>query len=185
MILGRTDESISIMKELVKRDPYSVEFLQDLTRMYLYAGQFTEAIPVANKSLELEPNNSSSVRHLGDAYLFSGDAEKAMKHHTQLWGIDSTYAPQGYIGALVRLGRKDEARKKFSSVKNSITIAKKAMCFIHLNEIDSALKCLDTAYQVKDGYLPFIRIEPHLKLLSGEPRYEALVQKMNFPSATK
>lgn len=182
ILLNNEEEGISIMKALVKRDPFSVEYLQDLTRVYLYAGQHENAIEVANKVLELDPDNSSAFRHLGEAYLFSGNPQKALSYYSRLMDKDSTYAPQGYIGSLVKLGRTAEAQLKLTSLGNSITSAKKAMCFIHLNERDSAFLYLDKAYREKDVYLPFIRVESHFKLLTGDPRYDDLIKRMNFPT---
>ena len=182
ILLNNEEEGISIMKALVKRDPFSVEYLQDLTRMYLYAGQYENAIEVANKVLELDPDNSSSFRHLGEAYLFSGNPQKALSYYSRLMDKNSTYAPQGYIGSLVKLGRTEEAQLKLTSLGNSITSAKKAMCFIHLNKRDSAFLYLDKAYQEKDVYLPFIRVESHFKLLTGDPRYDDLIKRMKFPT---
>ena len=42
--IGKHDESIYNMKELIKRDPLSVEAQLDLSRMYLYAGRFSDVL---------------------------------------------------------------------------------------------------------------------------------------------
>jgi hypothetical protein len=94
---------------------------------------------------------------------------------------DPTYAPQGYVGSLVKLGRRKEAEEVMRTLPASVTPARKALCFIHLDQMDSVFKYLDIAYREKDIYMVFLQSEPHFKLLRQYPQYQALLKKMNFP----
>ena len=46
---------------------------------------------------------------------------------------------------------------------------------------DQACKWLDRAYAHKDSALFYIKGDPLLKSLEGDPRYEVFLRKMNLP----
>lgn len=181
MLYGKSEESIEGIKELLKDDPLSIDLLMDLSRMYLFARQFEDVIENGNKVLALSPENSSIKRHLGSAYLFSGDYPNAMKYYGELLKKDSTYVPHGYIGALVKTGRTQEAWDLFYQLPNSTTSIKKALCYIHLGALDSAFNYVDKASLERDAYVPFLKVDPHFNLIKDDPRYLSFIKKMNFP----
>jgi hypothetical protein len=46
--------------------------------------------------------------------------------------------------------------------------------------LDSAFAYLDKAYDEKDTYMPFLK-EPNFDPIKDDPRYLALLKRMNFP----
>ncbi|HEV7902840.1 MAG TPA: hypothetical protein VGO96_03275, partial [Pyrinomonadaceae bacterium] len=58
-----------------------------------------------------------------------------------------------------------------------------ALIYAGLNETDQAFDFLDNAYRDKDQWLTLLRIEPRLKVLRDDPRFDALVLKLNLPPA--
>ena len=48
-------------------------------------------------------------------------------------------------------------------------------------ETDKAFEFLDKAYSIKNPYLTTIKIDPLLKNITSDPRYTALLKKMNLP----
>lgn len=74
--------------------------------MYLFSHDDEDVIRNGQETLELSPENTSILRHMGSAYLVSGDMENALKYYGMVMAKDSTYAPHGYIAALVGLDRK-------------------------------------------------------------------------------
>ena len=100
----------------------------------------------------------------------------------ELLSKDSTYAPQGYIGALVKLDRNEEAWEVMNSLPANVSNAKRAMCYIHLNELDSTFKYLDIAFEERDDYMPFLKAEPHFRLIKEDPRYRDLLARMKLPA---
>ena len=104
----------------------------------------------------------------------------ALQYYGELLEKDSTYAPYGYIGALAKSGRLEEAEDLFNNLPE-ISSVKKAFCYIHLNEMDSVFIYLNKAFVERDNYMPFIKVEPHFELIKDDPRYNALLRKMNLP----
>ena len=56
-----------------------------------------------------------------------------------------------------------------------------ARVYAFREEKDHAFEWLDRAYEKRDEDLYFIKGDPMLKHLEGDPRYMALLRKMNLP----
>jgi hypothetical protein len=56
-----------------------------------------------------------------------------------------------------------------------------ARVYAFRGESDQAMQWLERAYSVKDEDLYFIRGDPLLKNLEGDPRYKAFLRKLNLP----
>ena len=54
--------------------------------------------------------------------------------------------------------------------------------YAQLGDKDRAVAALDRAWEIRDGGLMAIRNDPALDPLRGNPRFEAIVKRMNFPS---
>ena len=50
------------------------------------------------------------------------------------------------------------------------------------NQSDEAFEWLDRAYAQRNGGLTFTKVEPLLKRLHSDPRFAALLKKLNLPT---
>jgi hypothetical protein len=48
-------------------------------------------------------------------------------------------------------------------------------------DMKTALKWIERAYEVKDPGLAFMKADPMLEPIRREPRFQAVVRKLNFP----
>lgn len=174
-------EAVNDIKELLNSDPLSIGRMLDLSRINLFARRYEDVINNGVKTLRVSPGNPSITRQMADAHLFSGQMDSAFELHKGLVQKDSTYAPQGYIAALMALNKSDEAKLYYSNVKYLISPTKKAQCLIHLNQLDSAFHYLDIAFEQKDANMLFLKVEPHYDTVREDPRFLELLDKMNFP----
>lgn len=98
---NKYDEAAEQYEIAIKLKPDSAEALNNLA--YLYTEQnrkIPEALAMAKKANNLEPNNASYLDTLGWAYYRSGDLDKAL---TYLLKADSVVPAQGEI--LLHIGR--------------------------------------------------------------------------------
>ncbi len=56
-----------------------------------------------------------------------------------------------------------------------------AVAYVGLNQKDEALTWLERAYDEDDEMLPFLKVSPGWDPLRSEPRFQALLRRMNFP----
>ena len=54
--------------------------------------------------------------------------------------------------------------------------------YAQLGDKGRALAALERAWEIRDGGLIAIRNDPALDPLRGDPRFEAIVKRMNYPS---
>jgi len=53
---------------------------------------------------------------------------------------------------------------------------------LSLGNKDEALACLETAYQWRDSFMVFMKVDPLLDGLRPDPRFQDLLRRMRFPS---
>jgi hypothetical protein len=56
-----------------------------------------------------------------------------------------------------------------------------AMVYGGLGDKEQALTWLEKAYEERSWWMSWIQVDPSLDALRSEPRFQAIVKKMNFP----
>src|SRR5207253_2631760 len=74
---GKWNESIRAFQELLRLKPSPSRY-HNLGIVYLYQGNYTEAVNVLQKAVELSPNEQLFVGSLADGYRYSGQPTKAL-----------------------------------------------------------------------------------------------------------
>jgi hypothetical protein len=53
--------------------------------------------------------------------------------------------------------------------------------YVGLGDSDKALTCLERAYEEHDAWLVYLEVGPTWDPLRSEPRFQAVLRRMNFP----
>jgi len=91
--------------------------------------------------------------------------------------------------AKAHAGDKDAARRMLSeldqiSQHREVLSYLRALLYLSVNNKDEALRWLEQGYEERDGSnLCWINVDPLLDSLHGDPRFEALVQKVVAPKS--
>jgi Flp pilus assembly protein TadD len=133
------------------------------------------------------PDFSQTRLGLGSIYLHDGESQKAideMKKGVELSGgdagaISSLAYAYAHIGDLKQARRLLEQLKKSWS-KEHVAAWDIAIVYVGLGNHEQALNWLERAATDHSQNLLRIKIEPWLKPLYQEPRFQALVRKMNL-----
>ena len=83
-------------------------------------------------------------------------------------------------------GRKSETRKIISELKERsrdhyVFPSVFAYAYLGLGNKDRALTYLEQAYEEQDPALFYLKVGPFLDPLRPEPRFQALLRRVNFP----
>jgi TolB-like protein/Tfp pilus assembly protein PilF len=183
--LGQSDRSIKELKRALELDPLSMAINADLSIGYLYARRYDEGEAQARKALEIDPRSFLARYYLGMALQLKGQLKEAIPEFQK--AVELNHDPycismlaQGYA----RNGQADEARKllaQLNEMAKSVEVPEYALALAYtsLGDKDRAIAALEHGFAGGNkSYLFLLPGDPLLDDLRGDPRFEALVQKI-------
>ena len=183
--LGRFDDAIVEGKRAVELDPLSLVINTDLGSDYYYARRYDEAIAQLRKTLEMDPGFYIAHLVLGQVLDAKGARDAAIVECQKARGLNDDPSVLGVLARAYGLsGNKMEAEKILDQLKKLsqeryVSAYSFALTYLGLGDKEEALRWLEQSYQDRAGSdVGFIRVDPLLDPLRGDPRFEALVQKI-------
>jgi len=179
--MGRFEEAIRLYKKSIDLDPIKGHTYFNYGQLLYHAGQPEDAIASYKKVLDLHPQFPRTHIFLGKVYLLQGKPEMALTEMQQ--ETNEVWKNFGLILAYQALGRKEEADKLLQV--HILRFAKDeayqiAEVYAVRGEKDKAFEWLEKAYAVKEVRLTYLKGDPLLKNLEGDPRHKAFLKKMNL-----
>jgi len=183
--LGRFDEAIAEAKRAVELDPLSLVINSDLGVDYFFARRYDEAITQLRKTLEMDPGYYYGYVNLGQALDLKGARDAAIAEYQKARALNDDPYILGLLARSYGLsGNKTEAEKILNQLKELsqqryVAAYTFALTYLGLGNIEEALRWLEQAYQNRAGNdIGWIRVDPLLDPLRGDPRFEALAEKI-------
>ena len=138
--------------------------------------------------MNIEPNLSLAHGYLGEAYCHQHRYEEAAAElHKAQPTPPGCHFSVGLLGYCYgRGGKTDDAQHLLTRLQDlskttHIPALSLAMTHIGMNDTDLAFECLHRAYEERNGALCWLPVEPIYDPLRSDPRFQALLQRMNFP----
>jgi adenylate cyclase len=188
MALGQFDQAIAEGKRAIELDPLSSIINADLSVGYLSARRYDDAEAQARKTLEMDPRFFLAHYYLGESFQLKGQLKEAIPEFEKAVELNNDPYSIAMLGqAYARNGRKEDAQKilaRLSQEAKSRYVPPYALAYIllALGDKERAMDELEHAYHEGPGnYLFLLKVDPVLDDLHGQPRFEALVQKMVRP----
>src|SRR5436853_5451458 len=192
---GEFDRAISEGKRAVELDPLSMIDNADLGQIYFYARRYDEAISQVGKAIEIDPHSYLAHFYLGQIYQLQGHLTEAIAEYQKAVELDDDPQALALLGqAQARIGEYDKAQKILSRMTEEaksryVSAYSFALMFIALGDKERAIDALERAYREGAANdIITIRVDPMLDPLRGDPRFEALAEKIvpasQFRSAT-
>jgi pentatricopeptide repeat protein len=186
--LGQSDRSIVELKRALELDPLSMAINADLSIGYIYARRYDEAEAQARKTLEIDPGSFLAHYYLGMALQLKGRLKEAIPEFQKAVDLNhDPYSTAMLIQGYARNGQTDEARKLLAQLNEAAKSAEVpeyafALAYTSLGEKERAIEALEHAFAGgNNSYLFLLPGDPLLDDLRGDPRFEALVQKIVAP----
>ena len=183
--VGQTEREIAELKHAVELDPLSLVINSNLGVAYIHAGRLDDAIAQLRKTVELDGTFYYSRYNLAQALELKGLIPEATAEYQKTMSMTEDPVPLGMLGRLYGLhGQKDEALKILQKLRQNreqrYTAAYAlALIYVGLGDHNEALNWLEQGYREHDGFnIGPIRVDPLLTPLHGDPRFEALAEKI-------
>ena len=183
--LGQFEEAIAEGKRSVELDPLSIVINVDLGVTFYYAHRYDDAARRLRKTLEIDPTSFYTHYNLGILLQVTGDLSGAIAEYEKAKQLnDNAYVSTLWAVAKAHAGDQDAARRMLSefdkiSQQHEVVGYLRALLNLSLNKKDEALRWLEQGYEERDGSnISTIKVDPLLDSLHGDPRFEALVQKV-------
>jgi tetratricopeptide (TPR) repeat protein len=186
---GRIDEAVAEVQRALESDPLSLFMRAWLAQYFIFLQQYDRAIEECQKMISVDPGYFYSYFALGEVLCERGvfpEAIAQLRRGAELSG--NAPLVLGYLGmTLARSGDHDGARTVLASLYNASThlyIPPSSLATIHLGlgEIDQVFTCLDHAIDDRDPIITPIKTNPIFDPLRPDPRFGALLRKMNLAS---
>src|SRR5271168_4440930 len=181
--LGRFDDDLQLQRRAVDLDPLDAHSWAGLGEIEYCRGKLDEAEADIKKAQELRPDEFGSAVFLSEIYVMQGRPQSALAE-IELVHYD---AYRAFLYAIVyhALGREkesDAALQKLITKYEAIDPYLIADVYGFRNRRDEAFEWLDRSYAKHDDNLINIKIDPLLKSLHNDPRFTALLKKLNLPT---
>jgi Predicted integral membrane protein len=192
MNVGQFDPAIAEAKRAVELDPLSLVINADFSWIYLTGRRYAEAEAQARKALEIDPRFFLAHYYLGQVFQFTGRRPEAIAEYQKAFDLTNDPYPLAALGQVyARTGKVEEARKILAQLNEEsksrfVAPYAKALVLTALGEKRDAIDELERAYREGTGaYLFVIKVDPLLDDLRGDPRFDALVQKITREGSSK
>jgi TolB-like protein/Tfp pilus assembly protein PilF len=183
--LGESESEIAEMRQARDLDPLSLVINTNLGAALLRAHRVDEAIAQLRKTVLLDSRFGYARQTLGMALESKGQIPEAIAEYQAAIALDASPTYLSLLGHLYgTTGRKDEARKllgQIQDISKSRYVDPYYLAIVHLGlgERELALSALEKSFAELNGNtLEYIRSDPYLDPLRGDPRFEALAEKI-------
>jgi serine/threonine protein kinase len=185
---GKFDESLSEARTARDLDPISVFTNIGVAWSHHFAGRYREAIHEALRVRDLMPGLEEAGNVLIGAYEMVGRFEDAARliGEQRCWGMRLDGA------ALLEAYRRGGADEYWRTRLTQMAAADPspavhfgfAVCHLKLGDTGSALDHLEKMVEAHVGGVVFIGVDPTLRQLRGNDRYEAILKQVGSPMAS-
>ena len=185
--IKRFDDSLTELRRAEELDPLSPIIGTNLGDTLLLARQFDEAIAQYKRTLVSTPNFVYAHLALGRAYGSKGMYPEAIAETRRAIELNFGASAKGYLGLwLAKSGKRDEAVKlldelRQEATKNYIQGDTIALIYIGLGDKAEALNWLEKHMLTHAETASSYAVSPQLDELRSEPRFQAMLKKMNLP----
>lgn len=187
VLKGQFDEAIEITRRAERLDPGWIMPPTALGIWLLAARRYDEAIAELKRAVDLEPRFFVAPLFLGDCYRFTGRLDDAAVEYGRALGLLGREPL--ILGRLASLqaerGDREGARALLAEIvamtaTRHVLPSIVARARLSMRDHDAALRWLRRAVRLRDTTLVLLPVWPGYDPLRGDPRFEALVERVRM-----
>ncbi|GAC1535697.1 MAG: hypothetical protein NVS2B9_01090 [Myxococcales bacterium] len=181
--LGRLQEGIAAQRRATELDPLRGNAWQLLAYWYLIDGQHGPGRSALERALQINPDSEALPDRQFESFIWAGQPTEALA------ALRRGRRPCLPCEAMVEhdLGHAAESQRKLDDLiaNQGATEAYWIACvYAWRRETDRAFEWLVRALSQDDVRgLAFVKVDPYLRHLHGDPRFRQVLEKMNLPAS--
>jgi serine/threonine-protein kinase len=187
--IGRPQEAVVQLQRAYASDPLSLAVRVALADALRHAEQFDEGINLLAQTLEMDPNFAQGRFRLGTLLRDAGRLPEAIREFETAVKLSDGASKHraNLIHAYALAGRRNDAFKELKALEASLKEGRyispfdRALIHIGMGEKEKAFHWLERAFQERASEMLFLKTGPYLAPLRGDPRFKALLRRMNLP----
>ena len=179
--LGRLPEAIAALRKCVELDPLSSEAWNGLGYSLTANREFASAQQALIRALQISPGSEFALSNSVELQLLQGHALEALAIAQQISGVWGFYSIATTQHSLGHVRESQQALNALIARFSGEAAYQAAEVYAWRGETDKAFEWLERAYQQRDTGLTELKISPMLWNLHADPRFAAMVRKMNLP----
>jgi Flp pilus assembly protein TadD len=179
--MGRFDHAVDLCRRAREQDPLCAPAWHNYGFALHAANRLPEAKEAYRRALELAPQKAITRENLALVLLAQGlrdealaEAEREPEEWARLFAVAIAHHERGDRSSSDAAFR-DLIEKHAADSSKQI-----AEVYALRGEFDAAFEWLERSYAQRDGALCEIKTSLYLRLLHGDPRWDAFVRKMGF-----
>jgi serine/threonine-protein kinase len=186
----RHEEAVAEIRRAIESDPVSIRTNALATSLLLFARRFDDAIELARRGFEFEPNGFA-LAFQGVAYAEQrrfAEAVDNMERAARLDGSATIRALHAHVLALA--GRHDEARHLIRQIEESARRRyfcpyEIATAHMSLGDHDTAYRWLRRGIEERADCMAWLGVEPWIEGFRSDPRYLPLLREVGLDPAAR
>ncbi len=180
--VGRTQEAAALLQKSIEQDPLDAGTWTGLADALAASRNYPAAYEAVHRALTIRPRDSSASFQLGCLRLVGGRGEDALA--TFQSNSFAIFRDTGVALAEHTLGNAEasqQALDKLIATAAADAAYQIVEVYAWRGDKDKAFEWLERAYRQHDGGLTAIKTDLLLASLRSDPRYVAMLQKLNLP----
>jgi len=189
--LGRIGDAILELKKAQLLDPLSPAINTWMAEAFGQLGQHEAAIRIHRETIRFAPDYLYAYYFLVQSYVSTGQLPEAMKAAEDAVALsdDMSLTRSASIFLKAHMGDRDGARAELQGLiekrdKKYVSAINIASGFAVLKETDEVFKWLQIAYEERDSNLTWLNVDREFEYLRDDPRFRAMLRKVDLPDAT-
>jgi serine/threonine-protein kinase len=179
--MARLPNATAALRTPAELDPLNARIWSNLGNSLAMNGQRGPARDAFNRSLEISPDQSYTPYNMSLIFLVEGKPAEALALSQR--STNEVFRLAGAAEAQHDLGHEKESQQaldQFIAKWGHGGAYQIAQVLAWRGEKDRAFEWLERAVKQRDGGLVNVKVDPLLRNLRGDPRYAALLKKMNL-----
>lgn len=182
---GRLDEAFREIKRAEEADPLSLVIINNLAEIYVDRGDLNLAVKECQRMIDLDFNFWPAHQTLSIVLIKQGRFDEALAEAQQSTQLskrgNASLALLGHVYA--KLGRRTELDSIVKELEKryadkSADGRDLAVVYAGLDDKDQAFAWLERAFADHSGFLVFLRLEPLMRPLESDPRWNELLRRV-------